>query len=237
MVVLLLYSSSCMLLTRHSSISISEFSVTPGQFSVTFFPASTTISPTMESANRDVGRRYIRHVAAVIATGIKEREKKRRKKEASPIRGQWRDLHDRAASGPFRRKSDKMSSRFTLFTHWPTLTTPRPVVRRRSKIPTSRKLDSCDHEKRNKFCDKSRCVVISIIEQLIILTFSLRARILTYYTLKIHIKNIYSHRDELLLFFSIRRWNICTMRNYCDKRSPSQSIAIQRTPTIGITID
>lgn len=105
MVVLLLYSSSCMLLTRHSSISMREFSVTPGQFSVTFFPASTTISPTMESGNRDIVRPSRRG---------RYRENKKQRKLTLSVNCE--DLHDRAASGPFRQRSDKTSFLSTLST-------------------------------------------------------------------------------------------------------------------------
>lgn len=105
MVVLLLYSSSCMLLTRHSSISMREFSVTPGQFSVTFFPASTTISPTMESGNRDIVRPSRRG---------RYRENKKQRKLTLSV--DCEDLHDRAASGPFRQRSDKTSFLSTLST-------------------------------------------------------------------------------------------------------------------------
>lgn len=94
-----------MLLTRHSSISMREFSVTPGQFSVTFFPASTTISPTMESGNRDIVRPSRRG---------RYRENKKQRKLTLSV--DCEDLHDRAASGPFRQRSDKTSFLSTLST-------------------------------------------------------------------------------------------------------------------------
>lgn len=94
-----------MLLTLHSSISMREFSVTPGQFSVTFFPASTTISPTMESGNRDIVRPSRRG---------RYRENKKQRKLTLSVNCE--DLHDRAASGPFRQRSDKTSFLSTLST-------------------------------------------------------------------------------------------------------------------------